>query len=182
MRLSTPRVPPLDDDEMPADVRERFGDGPMLNIFRTLAHHPDLFKRWMVFGGHVLGQSTLPPRERELAILRVGHLCRSGYEWTQHVRIALDAGLTEEEIRRVRVGPDAPEWSDAERALLRATDELVGDAFVTDETWRQLTGHFDTQQAIDLVFAVGQYNLVSMALNTLGVQVEEENRRYALDD
>ena len=182
MRLTTPRVPPLSDDEMPGDLRERFGDGPLLNIFRTLAHHPDLFKRWLVFGNHVLGKSTLPAREREIAILRVGHLRNSGYEWTQHVRIALDCGLSEDEIRRIRTGPDASEWTAAERAILQATDELVEDAFVSDATWKALTEHFDTQQSIDLVFAVGQYNLVSMALNTLGVQVEEENLRFALDD
>jgi len=182
MRLTTPRVPPLSDDEMPGDLRERFGDGPLLNIFRTLAHHPDLFKRWLVFGNHVLGKSTLPAREREIAILRVGHLRNSGYEWTQHVRIALDCGLSEDEIRRIRTGPNASEWTDAERAILKATDELVDDAFVSDATWKALTEHFDTQQSIDLVFAVGQYNLVSMALNTLGVQVEEENLRFALDD
>jgi alkylhydroperoxidase family enzyme len=182
MRLATPRVPPLSDGEIPGDLRERFGDGPLLNIFRTLAHHPDLFERWMVFSNHVLGKSTLPAREREIAILRVGHLRNSGYEWTQHVRIALGCGLSEEEIRRTRTGPDASEWTAAERAILKATDELVEDAFVSDATWKALTEHLNTQQSIDLVFTVGQYNLVSMALNTLGVQVEEENLRFALDD
>lgn len=182
MRLSKPRVPPLSDEEMPAELRERFGDRPLLNIFRTLAHHPGLTKRWLVFGSHVLEKSTLPAREREIAILRVGHLRRSAYEWTQHVRIALGCGLSEDEIRRIRSGPEAPDWSDAERALLRATDELIEDAFVRDETWQALTEHFDTQQTIDLVFTVGQYDLVSMALNTLGVQVEADNERYALDD
>lgn len=181
MRLSTPRVPPLADDELPAEIKEMFGDGPILNIFRTLAHHPELFRRWSVFGHHVLGKSTLPAREREIAILRVGHLRNSGYEWTQHVRIALESGLSEDEIRRIRIGPDDAVWSPAERALLRATDELVDDAFVSDETWTSVRAHFDTRQAFDLIFAVGQYNLVSMALNTLGVQVEEENRRFSLD-
>lgn len=157
-----------------------FGDGPILNIFRTLAHHPDLFRRWSTFGQHVLGQSTLPAREREIAILRVGHLRDAGYEWAQHVRIALGCGLSEDEVRRIRVGPDASEWTDAERVLLQATDELVGDAFVCDTTWQGLTENFDTRQALDLIFTVGQYDLVSMALNTLGVQIEQENQRYSL--
>jgi alkylhydroperoxidase family enzyme len=174
MRLDEPRLPPLEPDAIPAEIRERFGDTTILNIFRTLAHHPDLMARWLVFGTHVLTQSTLPPRDREIAILRVGAICRSGYEWAQHVRIGLQAGLSEQEIERIREGPDAAGWSDAERALLQATDELVGDAFVTDATWRALTQHYDTRQILDLVFAVGQYNLVSMALNTLGVQLEDE--------
>ena len=98
MRLDQPRLAPLAPEEMPAEIAEMFGDFPLLNIFRTIAHHPELMKRWMVFGNHVLGNSSLSPRDRELAILRVGSRCRSGYEWSQHVRIALDAGLSEEEI------------------------------------------------------------------------------------
>lgn len=171
MRLSRPRLAPLGDDELPAPVRERFGDGPVLNIFRTLAHHPELLERWLVFGSYVLARSTLAPRERELVILRIGWLCRSGYEWGQHVKIGLDSGLTQDEIDRIPDGSRADGWSDLDRALLDATDELHEDAFVSDGTWARLAALSD-QQRMDLVFTVGQYNLVSMALNTLGVQPE----------
>jgi alkylhydroperoxidase family enzyme len=165
-------VAPLAEAEIDPELRVRFGDGPLLNIFRTLAHHPALARRWMVFGNHVLAKSTLAPRERELAILRTGWLCRSGYEWGQHVGIARAAGLSDEEIARVAEGPEAPGWSAAERALLRASDELHADSFVSDATWATLSQHFDTRQLMDLVFTIGQYTLVSMALNTLGVQPE----------
>lgn len=171
MRMTEPRVPPLSDPELPPAVRETFGDGPILNIFRTLAHHPALMKRWLVFGNHVLAKSTLPPRERELVILRIGWLCRAGYEWGQHVQIGLDAGLTQDEIDRIPAGSKADGWSEQDLALLDATDELHADAFVSDETWARLA-ELDTQQRMDLVFTVGQYNLVSMALNTFGVQAE----------
>jgi len=172
VRLDKPRVAPLADEQLDAETRERFGKGPVLNIFRTLANHPALLKRWLVFGNHVLGKSTLPARERELLILRIGWLCRAGYEWGQHVGIAKDTGLTDEEIARIAQGPDASGWSAEDRALLRATDELHADAFVTDATWAELSKNWNTQQLMDLVFTVGQYNLVSMALNTLGVQAE----------
>ena len=125
-----------------------------------------------MFGNHVLARNTLPPRERELVILRIGWLCRSGYEWGQHVRIARDSGLRDDEIARIARGPDAPGWSELDRALLRATDELHDDAFISDATWQALSQHLDTQQLIDLVFTVGQYQLVSMALNSFGVQPE----------
>ena len=172
MRLKEPRLAPLSDEEMNPELRARFGDGPILNIFRTLAHHPKLTKRWLVFGNHVLAKSTLAPREREIVILRVGWLCRSGYEWGQHVVIARNSGLSDEEIQRITRGPDAPGWKQLDRALLRATDELHGDAFISDETWAALGEHLDTQQIMDLIFAVGQYQIVSMALNSLGVQPE----------
>ena len=172
MRLEKPRVPPLSDAEIDPELRERFGGGPILNIFRSLANHPKLTKRWLVFGNHVLGHNTLAPRERELVILRIGWLCRSGYEWGQHVRIAKDSGVRDDEIARVARGPDAPGWSELDRALLRATDELHRDAFISDATWQALAAHLGTQQLMDLVFTVGQYNLVSMALNSFGVQPE----------
>ncbi len=172
MRLDKPRVAPLADEQLDAETRERFGKGPILNIFRTLANHPALMKRWLVFGNHVLAKSTLPARERELVILRIGWLCQAGYEWGQHTVIGKASGLTDEEIARIAKGPDANGWSAADRALLRATDELHGDAFISDATWAELASQWSTEQLMDLVFTVGQYHLVSMALNTLGVQPE----------
>ena len=172
VRPAIPRVPPLPIEEIDPELRERLGDGPVLNIFRTLARHPKLMKRWLVFGNYVLGRSSLPARERELVILRIGWLCRSAYEWGQHVRIALGSGLSQAEIDRISLGPGAADWSAHDRALLRATDELHADACIGDATWAALAGFLDTQQLMDLIFTVGQYNLVSMALNTLGVQPE----------
>jgi 4-carboxymuconolactone decarboxylase len=172
MRLKEPRLAPLSDEEMNEELRARFGDGPILNIFRTLAHHPKLTKRWLVFGNHVLAKSTLAPREREIVILRVGWLCRCGYEWGQHVEIGRGSGLSNEEIERITQGPEAPGWNALEQALLRATDELHGDSFISDETWAALSEHLEIQQIMDLIFAVGQYQIVSMALNSLGVQPE----------
>ncbi len=174
MRVSEPRVPPLPADQWDdtvKDIMSRF-DGEPLNIFKTMANHPELMKRWLVFANHILGKSTLPVRERELAILRIGYLCRSGYEWGQHVLIARRAKITDDEIRSIKVGPDAKGWSDADRLLLKATDELHADAHVSDATWKGLAKHFDTRQLMDIVFTVGQYNLVSMALNSFGVQAD----------
>jgi alkylhydroperoxidase family enzyme len=172
VRLSKPRVAPLADEQIDPELRERIFRGPILNIFRTLAHHPALTKRWLVFGTHVLSKSTLPARERELVILRIGWLCRSGYEWGQHVVIGKAAGLTDAEIERIAEGADAAGWSARDRALLRATDELRADAFISDPTWAELASWLSTQQLMDLVFTIGQYNLVSMALNSFGVQPE----------
>jgi len=173
MRLSKARVPPLERDDWDADARavmERFGDREPLNIFKTLGHHPELMRRWLVFANHILGKSTLPPREREILILRIGWLCQAGYEWGQHVLIGRDCGLDDAEIQRIKAGPDADGWSAADRCLLRAVDELRADAHIGDATWAELSRTWSTQQLMDLVFTVGQYNLVSMALNTFGVQ------------
>lgn len=177
MRLKTPRLGPLPDDRWDDEVREILDrstmGGRVLNIFRTLARHPKLLKRWMVFANHIMLKSSLGARERELLILRIGWLCRAEYEWGQHVLIGREAGLLDEEIERIKSGPMAEGWSEADALLLRAVDELHADAFISDDTWRGLAASYSEQQLIDLVFTVGQYNLVSMALNTLGVQLDE---------
>jgi 4-carboxymuconolactone decarboxylase len=176
MRLSHPRIAPLSAAEWDAETRELLSrlehDGQVFNIFATLARHPGLLRRWTVFAGHVLGKSTLPERERELAILRVGWLCRADYEWGHHVAIGKEAGVTAAEIKRVAEGPDAPGWDPFEAALLRAVDELHADSFIRDATWQALATRFNTQQLLDFVFAVGQYKLVCMVLNSVGVQLE----------
>jgi len=177
MRLTQPRLEPLAEEQWDDETRELLErlqiDGRVFNIFRTLAAHPKLLKRWLVFGNHILYKSTLPPRERELLILRAGWLCRAEYEWGQHVVIGKMAGLSSDEIDRVKEGPDAPGWSEPNATLLRAVDELHQQTFISDPVWNRLTASYNTQQLLDLIFTVGQYHLVSMALNTLGVQLDE---------
>ena len=75
---------------------------------------------------------------------------------------------------RVAVGPDAPGWSDVERALLRAVDELLGDALIGDETWSVLAGVLEEQQLMDVVFTVGAYDVLAMALRSFGVPLDDD--------
>lgn len=177
MPQPAPRIAPLPESEWSDEVRELLQRGSTanerrpLNIFTTLARHPKLLKRWMVFGSHVLSKSTLPARERELVILRTGWLCRSHYEFHQHTRIGLASGLSPDEIRRVTLGLDS--WSGLDRVLLRAADELHTGQTIGDETWKALRESYSEPQILDLLFTVGQYTLVSMVLNTLGVQTED---------
>ena len=177
MRLSEPRIKALEADEWSqaaAEIMQPFvAQGRVFNIFKTLANHPELARRWLVFGNHILGKSTLSERDRELVILRIGYLCQSGYEWGQHVLIARQAGMSDDEIRLARTGPETEGVAEFDRLLLQATDELHNDAHITDETWQGLAENYSTEQMMDLVFTVGQYNLVSMALNSFGVQADE---------
>jgi alkylhydroperoxidase family enzyme len=173
-----PLLPPKPRDEWDDRTRELVevmpsATGEPLNIFATLAHHPLLLRRWLTFGGHVLGTNTMPPRERELVILRVGWLCGSQYEWGQHVVIARREGLTDDEIAAVAEGPDSSRWEELETLLLRATDELHQWAVVSERTWRRLADHYTEQQMLDLVFTVGQYRLVSMVLSSCRVERDD---------
>ncbi len=177
MRLTAPRIAPLKDEELTDDQREALapmtaGGRPVLNIFRTLARAPKALARFNEWGSYVLSRrNSLPAREREIVILRVGYLCKSGYEFTQHTRIGLQSGLSEAEIANLKKGADAG-WSPADAALIRAADDLVGNFFVSDATWAALKQHFDEKQCMDVVFTAGQYTQVSMFLNSFGVQLD----------
>jgi len=184
LRLNAPRIEPVDLGRLDADQRAalepflasdggKVGGGKILNIFRTLAHAPKALTAFLGWGNYILSKrNALSPRDRELVILRTGYNCRSGYEWTQHKRIGLDCGLTEDEIARIKAGPDANGWNDLDRAMLRATDELTANHFVTDASWAALAPLGDKGR-MDLVMTVGQYTQVSMILNSFGIQVED---------
>jgi len=178
MRLTTPRIAPVAAESWTEEQREiaepMLARGTLLNIFRTLLAHPEAAKAFLGWGRYILGRnSTLPRREREIVILRTGFLCRCGYEWTQHVPIARRVGLTDDEISGIKLGAGAPGWSEADAALLRATDDLHREQFITEPVWAELTRHFGERQRMDVVFTAGQYTQVSMLLNSFGVQLDE---------
>jgi alkylhydroperoxidase family enzyme len=182
--LSAPRIAPVELDQLDQEQREALAvftgiardvtksEGLVLNIFRTLVRAPRALTAFLAWGGYILSRrNSLAERERELVILRTGYNCGSGYEFTQHTRIGLDAGLTEAEIAAIIAGPDDPSWNDTDRALLRATDDLTRDHHVSDASWALLAELTDKQK-MDLVMTVGQYTQVSMMLNSFGVQLD----------
>lgn len=176
--METPRIPAIHEDNWNEDQLEALGAqkmrGNVQNIFRTLAHHEKLAKRWLVFANHILAKSTLSPREREIAILRAGWLAGSVYEWGQHKVIGKDAGLSDEEIEAIKTGAEDPVWNEHESYILKAADELHTDVHISDETWAGLTRTYGTQQMLDLIFTCGQYRMLAGALNSCGVQLDDD--------
>ena len=141
----------------------------------TLLRHPDLYQRITDLAVQLLGRGVLSPRDRELAVLRVGWLCQAPYEWGEHVRLAKQAGVTSEEIERVTQGASAPGWTDHEAALLRAVEELHDNAMMSDATWRALSGNLDDRQLIELPVLIGQFTLVAYLQNTLRLRLGQGN-------
>lgn len=190
----SPRIPPLPPQEWPEEMRAalaalipseprhplppRDADRPKgLNLLGTLAQHPALTRAYHTFNGHILFATTLTPRQRELLVLRVAALRDAEYEWVQHAVLAGDAGISPEEVERVAVGPDADGWSPFEAALVRAADELVADACVSDDTWAALAAELDTKQLMDVVFTVGAYDLLAMAFRSFGLELDDDLQR-----
>jgi 4-carboxymuconolactone decarboxylase len=143
-----------------------------MNGVGVMLQHPALAKAFLTFNNHVASSSTLSRRVRELLILRISWLRRAEYEFVQHIVLARNAGLTDADIERVQHGPKADGWDPVEADIVRSVDELHADARITDATWSRLSAHFDTKAMLDLVFAVGCYDLLAKVFKTLGVQTE----------
>lgn len=142
------------------------------NVFTTLARHRGLFRRWLLFAGALMPGGKLPRRDSELVILRVAHNTGSEYEWAQHERLGRAAGLSEEEIARVREGAGAPGWSERQALLLAAVDELHREDRIGAETWDGLARHLDEVQLIELCMLAGHYKMLAGALNSTAVAVD----------
>jgi AhpD family alkylhydroperoxidase len=148
------------------------GGGEPPRVFTTLARHRRLFRRWLWFAGGLMPGGTLPRAETELVILRVAHNTGSDYEWAQHERLGRRAGLTAEEIARVRDGADAPGWTSRQALLLRAADELHSARRISDQLWDALARVYDDRELIELCLLVGHYEMLAMTLHSLAVVPE----------
>jgi 4-carboxymuconolactone decarboxylase len=172
-RLTEQRVPLIGKEGRTPEQEKMLASRADYNIYKTLAHHPELYTRWSGMGQYLLNGSTLPARDREIIILRMGWLCQAPYEWSQHVRIAkADVKMGEAEIHRIAEGPQAKEWSEFDRALINMVDEIRYDTMISEKTWNALRAKYSLEQTIDAMYTATQYQLVSMALNSLGVQLD----------
>jgi AhpD family alkylhydroperoxidase len=145
------------------------GSGPP-NIFTTLARHRGLFRRWLRFAGALMPGGRLPRSDSELVILRVAHNTGCEYEWAHHERLGAAAGLSSEDVQRVRSGPGAEGFSARQRLLLRAVDELHADRVLSADVWDGLRPQMSDAELIELCMLAGHYEMLAMTLNSLEVE------------
>jgi AhpD family alkylhydroperoxidase len=177
---TVPRIPPGGPDEVGRvnwAIARLLGvatGGPPPHVFTTLARHRRVFRPWLRFAGRLMPGGTLPRAESELVILRVARVTGSEYEWAQHVKLGRTAGLSDEEIERVRLGAEAPGWKPRQTLLLRAVDELHDHDRIGDALWAELAREYGETELIELCLLIGHYIMLAMTLNSLGVQVEPQ--------
>ena len=182
--LESPRIDRVEKPYTAAEASilvPRAREEGVLGVWSTCANAPALCKAWLEFTDYLLRESTLPIRDRELLILRIGYLNQGAYEWAAHRGLALSVGISEQELKDITIGSAAVGWNEWDSTLLRAAEELHEVALVSDETWAHLEGRYDKRQMMEVVFTVGQYNMVAMYLNSLGVQFEEGWVGYPTD-
>lgn len=171
--MSTPRIAPggVRDLGLPIWVFSRIAGRVTRTeppaIFTTLGRGRGLFWGWLHFAGRLMPGGTLPRRQTELVILRVAALRECAYEFEHHSVLGKRAGVTEDDLVRVRAGSTAAGWSDTEELLLRAAEELVTTKDLTDVTWDQLRTAYHDRGALEVVLLIGHYDMLATTLMTL---------------
>jgi len=187
---NNPRIAPLAPHEFTDEARQlvdetfaqvkRIDNADIPSIFGIMFKHPGLYRAQLILGNELGRNGCIPPRERELAVLRVAWLSRTPYEWGQHLVYAKQAGLTDEDVERVTQGSDAPGWSELDRAIVRAVEELMGDYAMSDETWEVLAKTWTEPQLMELPGLVGHYAMTAMVFNTMRYDLLEGNEGMAM--
>ena len=167
------RIPYPDPAELTPETQAYLAKLPPINIFRMLAGGETLLPAFVRFGNHLLYKTALDPVLREIAIVRVGALSGARYELHQHEAISRQLGMSDELIAAIHEGPDAAVFDDAQREVMRYTDEVVRDVKASDETFDALRSRLSLQELEELTVTIGFYMAVSRYLETFGVDIEE---------
>ena len=149
-------------------------NGQILNLSKVVAHCPWIGRNFFRLGTSILRGEELPARLRELAILRVGELLQAEYEFTHHIPLALQAGVTKEQIDRLSNWTSATEFSGEEQAVLRYAEELTKNIRVSDDTFTELRNLFSEHCIVELTVAIGYYNMICRVLVGLQIELEDE--------
>lgn len=151
---------------------QRFGKLQASNLWTLMMNNMRVLRGMLFFASRLMPFGELDRRDTELAILRVAWLCRSRYEWGQHVDIGLRAGLTHEEIRRIPEGPEASEWSPRQRLILQACDGMIHHHLVDDPTMKGLREHYNERLQIELLMLIAWYQGLAGVLNSSGIPLD----------
>ena len=176
------RMPQVLSENLTEEMREfvaKWTGGVFVNadknpVLLTLAHHPKLADLFSQLNIHLLSTSTLPVKLRQIAIMRTAWVCKATYMWSSHLRTSMRCGLSPDMYRPIQVGAEDPYFTDFERVVIRATDELVRDKKIGDDSWRSLMSEWNNQQMLDFLFTVGIYTAMSGVMRSTGIERREE--------
>jgi AhpD family alkylhydroperoxidase len=180
------RVKLLQKEEVQPKAREVYdkieeGGARVLNLYRALAHSPNVFHNFTRLGNSLLSRTELSPKLRELVILRIARLTGSEYEWAQHYSVALEAGVTREQTEAISHWSNSTKFSDEERAVLQYADEVAQNVAVKDETFQTLQKYLNEQCIVELTASVGYWGMVARFLVPLQVDIDAQTAGSASD-
>lgn len=188
--IPTPRLAPLSPDEWNAEAmdalgvfpssrdfvlkqwHENTGDGRGSHMLGLLAHYPELAKAYLTLNKHIAVDSTLNFRERELIILRTSWLKKSEYEYVQHLILGARAGISEDDIGRIQIGSKAAGFEPKDAMLIQVVDDLHKDSKISPATWEELNKFYNHHQVMDMIFLMGAYTALGLAINSFDIPLE----------
>lgn len=176
------RLPQVREEDFTDETRAFFGrwtggifkDADANPVLRTFAHHPVLANVFSQFQVHLLSTNTLPVKERQIAIMRTAWLTKATYMWSSHLNTSKLVGLTDEMYGPIQRGADDPYFTEFERTVIRATEDLVGNYEVSDANWTALRKEWNEQQMLDFLFTVGCYVMVAGVMRSTGAERQDD--------
>jgi 4-carboxymuconolactone decarboxylase len=180
------RVKLLEKDQTAPEVNEQFAKiekngARILNLYKAIAHSPSPARNFIRLGNSLLSKTTLSPKLREIAILRIAKLTGSDYEWTQHIAIALEFGVSQQQINDISQWVRSPNFSDEERTVLQYTDEVTVDVKVTDKTFDALRKYLNEDNIVDLTISIAYWGMAARILVALQVDIDKQTTGSAAD-
>lgn len=166
-------VPLPDDSELSEEIRNALASIPPFNIFRMLANTPASFFPLTQLASSILLRSQFDPRKREIAVLRTAHVTKSAYEWTQHVRIGRNLGVTDAEIEAIQTDGAVTSLDEESHMLCRVADEIARDVRLSDEALAWALDRYGIRGACELILCCSYFNMVSRILESTRVPLED---------
>jgi alkylhydroperoxidase family enzyme len=151
-----------------------FRDADTNPVLRTFAHHPQLANAFSPLNIHILSTNTLPVKQRQIAIMRTAWITKALYMWSSHLQTSVSCGLSTDMYGPIQRGADDPYFTDFERVVIRATEDLVNDRKISDANWHALMAEWDEKQMLDFLFTVGCYVMVAGVMRSTGAERHED--------
>jgi 4-carboxymuconolactone decarboxylase len=176
------RLPQVRDEDFTDETRAFLGqwvggifkDADKNPVLRTFAHHPHLANAFSPLNIHLLSTNTLPVKQRQIAIMRTAWITKAVYMWSSHLNTSVRCGLSPDMYGPIQRGADDPYFTDFERVVIRATEDLVRDQKISDANWDALMVEWDAKQMLDFLFTVGCYVMVAGVMRSTGAERQQD--------
>jgi alkylhydroperoxidase family enzyme len=166
------RLPYLEADQIAPEYRDMLARNT--NLHKLLVNSPDMARAFSGVGGYIRHKSKLNPRLRELAILQVGWLEKSEYEFTHHVKIGKEFGVTDEDIAALIIETEGIQsrLEPLARAILKGAREMARELEMSMTTFAEIKRHLSNEEMVDLVLTIAFYCAVVRVLATMKIDNE----------